>query len=102
MEENKENIVIFAVHIIIINKFQKLFHLIPGYCLSSTTFTPAQTIAAETVKRIDTMYHLDNKYKYSSAEERLDNRQHSVLTLDDAYFAWLKGLQAKIQRDLPG
>lgn len=100
MEKNIENIVVFAVHIIIIGKFQKLFHLIPGYCLSITTFTPAQTIAAEAVKRIDAMYHLDNKYNNSSTEERLDNRQQSMLTLDDAYFAWLKGLQAEIQQDL--
>ena len=57
--------------------------------------TPAQTIAAEAVKRIDSIYHLDNKYKNSSAEERLDNRQQSVLPLVDAYFAWLKAQQTK-------
>ena len=57
--------------------------------------TPAQTIAAEAVKRIDAMYHLDNKYKDSSAEERLDNRQQSVRPLVDAYFAWLKVQQTK-------
>ena len=59
------------------------------------TLTPAQTLAAEAVKRIDAMYHLDNKYKDSSAEERLDNRQQSVLPLVDAYFAWLKIQQTK-------
>lgn len=57
--------------------------------------TPAQTIAAEAVKRIDAMYHLDNKYKDSSAEERLDNRQQSVRPLVDAYFAWLKVQQTR-------
>lgn len=57
--------------------------------------TPAQTVAAEAVKRIDAMYHLDNKYKNSSAEERLDNRQQSVQPLVDAYFAWLKVQQTK-------
>ncbi len=54
--------------------------------------TPAQTISAEAVKRIDAMYHLDNQYKRSSAEERLDHRQRSVKPLVDAYFAWIKPL----------
>lgn len=57
--------------------------------------TPAQSVAAEAVKRIDALYHLDNKYKNSSAEARLDNRQQSVLPLVDAYFAWLKVQQTK-------
>ncbi|MQN00828.1 MAG: transposase [bacterium LCO1.1] len=35
--------------------------------------TPAQEIAAEAVKRIDQFYHLDNKFKESSDEERLKN-----------------------------
>ena len=58
--------------------------------------TPAQTIAAEAVKRIDAMYHLDNKFKESSAKERLDNRQQSVKPLVDAYFAWVKEQQLKV------
>ena len=37
----------------------------------------------------------DTKYKNSSAEARLDNRQQSVLPLVDAYFAWLKVQQTK-------
>lgn len=60
-----------------------------------TVLTPAQAMAAEAVKRIDAMYHLDNTYKGSSAEERLDNRQQSVRPLVDACFAWLKVQQAK-------
>lgn len=57
--------------------------------------TPGQSVAAEAVKRIDAIYHLDNMYKGSSAKERLDNRQRSVKPLVDAYFAWLKTLQGK-------
>lgn len=52
-------------------------------------------MAAEAVKRIDAMYHLDNTYKESSAKERMDNRQPSVKPLVDAYFAWLKVQQLK-------
>jgi transposase IS66 len=61
----------------------------------NTPLTPGQAVAAEAVKRIDAMYHLDNMYKESSAKERLDNRQRSVKPLVDAYFAWLKTLQGK-------
>lgn len=57
--------------------------------------TPAQAMAAEAVKRIDAMYHLDNTYKGSSAKERANNRQQSVKPLVDAYFAWLKVQQTK-------
>ena len=61
----------------------------------NTPLSPGQAVAAEAVKRIDAMYHLDNMYKESSAKERLDNRQRSVKPLVDAYFAWLKTLQGK-------
>ena len=61
----------------------------------NTPLSPGQAVAAEAVKRIDVMYHLDNMYKESSAKERLDNRQRSVKPLVDAYFAWLKTLQGK-------
>lgn len=57
--------------------------------------TPAQTMAAEAVKRIDAMYHLDNIYKGSSANGRLDNRQQSVRSLAYVCFAWLKVQQMK-------
>ena len=60
-----------------------------------TALTPAQTAAAEAVKRIDAIYHLDNQYKESSAEERLEHRQRSVKPLVDAYFAWVKILREK-------
>ena len=52
--------------------------------------TPAQKVAVEAVQRIDAMYHLDNSYKGSPAEEILNNRQLSVKPLVDAYFAWIK------------
>lgn len=60
-----------------------------------TPLTPAQLVAAEAVKRIDAMYHLDNMYKDSSTKERFDNRQRSVKPLVDAYFVWLKIQQGK-------
>lgn len=60
-----------------------------------TSLTPGQAVAAEAVKRIDAIYHLDNMYKDSSAKERLDNRQRSVKPLADAYSVWLKTLQGK-------
>lgn len=52
--------------------------------------TPGQKTAAEAVKRIAAIYHVENMYKESSAEERLDNRQKSVKPLVDAYFEWVK------------
>ncbi|HAP04046.1 MAG TPA: IS66 family transposase [Lachnospiraceae bacterium] len=52
--------------------------------------TPAQEIAAEAVKRIDALYHLDNKFKDSSDEERLKNRQENIRPLVDDFFAWVK------------
>ena len=57
--------------------------------------TPAQAAAAEAVKRIDAMYHLDNQYKESSANERYEHRQRSVKPLVDAYFAWIRSLLCK-------
>lgn len=42
------------------------------------------------------MYHLDNKFKESSAGERLDNRKQSVKPLVDAYFAWVKTQNEKV------
>lgn len=60
-----------------------------------TPLTPAQSIAAEAVQRIDAMYHLDNQYKESSANERLDQRQRSIKPLVDAYFVWVKSQSAK-------
>lgn len=61
----------------------------------SKKLTPAQTVASEAVKRIDAMYHVDNAYKESSAEERLDNRKRTVKPLVDAYFAWVKQMRSK-------
>ena len=59
------------------------------------SLTPAQQVAAEAVRRIDMIYHIDNAFKKSSIEERLDNRQQSVKPLMDAYFAWVKQQQGK-------
>lgn len=61
--------------------------------------TPGQKAAAEAVKRIAAMYHVDKMYKESSAEERLDNRQKSVRPLVDAYFAWIKEVLDKLGLD---
>ncbi|WP_349945177.1 IS66 family transposase [Lacrimispora sp. BS-2] len=52
-------------------------------------------IADEANRRISAIYHIDNMYKEASAEERLDNRKKSVKPLVDAYFEWLKRLQAR-------
>ena len=57
--------------------------------------TPGQSIAAEAVRRIDMMYHVDHAFSQTSASERRDNRQQSVKPLVDAYFAWIKQQQAK-------
>ena len=57
--------------------------------------TPAQDVAAEAVHRINMIYHLDNAFKESSPEERLNNRQQSVKPLVDAYFAWVKQVKQK-------
>ena len=57
--------------------------------------SPSQEIAAEAVKKIDYIYHIDNKYKESSEEDVLDNRQKSVKPLVDAYFAWIKETLSK-------
>lgn len=59
------------------------------------SLSASQKVAAEAVKRIDTMYHVDNMDKESSAKERLDQRQGSVKPLVDAYFAWIKELAEK-------
>lgn len=56
----------------------------------NTLLSPTQKLAAEAVRQIDAIYHLDNKYKKSSEEERLNNRQKSVKPLVDAYFTWVK------------
>lgn len=52
--------------------------------------TPGQKIAAEAVRRIAAIYHVDNMYKGSSPDEVLGNRQQSVKHLVDAYFVWIK------------
>lgn len=74
---------------------RRKFAEIVKYVKKGESLTPTQTPAAEAVKRSDAMYHLDNKYKESSAKERLDNRQRFVKPLVDVYFTWLKVQQAK-------
>ena len=46
-------------------------------------------IAADAVKKIQAIYHVDNMMKDASTEERLKHRQSSVKPLVDAYFAWV-------------
>ena len=60
------------------------------------TLTPAQAVAAETIRMIDMIYNRDNSFKESYTEERLTNRQQTVAPLVDAYFAWVKQTQNKI------
>ena len=50
------------------------------------------TVAAEAVKRIAAIYHVDNMMKDASDEERLKHRQQSVKPLVDSYFAWAKSI----------
>lgn len=56
-------------------------------------------IADKANRRIAAIYHVDNMYKESSLEERLDNRKNSVKPLVDEYFAWLKTLQGSPEID---
>ena len=46
-------------------------------------------IAADAVRKIQAIYHVDNMMRDASAEERLKHRQASVKPLVDAYFAWV-------------
>lgn len=57
--------------------------------------TPAQQAAAEAIRLIDMIYHLDKAFKGSPPKERLKNRQQSVAPLVDAYFAWIKQVGQK-------
>lgn len=45
--------------------------------------------AAEAVKRIQAIYHVDNMTKGKSDEEILENRERSVRPLVDAFFRWV-------------
>lgn len=58
--------------------------------------TPAQALAAEAVKKIDKMYHLDNEYKESSDEDRLKHRTEVIKPLVDDFFAWVKEQMSKV------
>ena len=66
---------------------------------SAGTKTANGTIADKANRRIAAIYHVDNMYKESSLEERLDNRKNSVKPLVDEYFAWLKTLQGSLEID---
>ena len=61
--------------------------------------TAGGTIADKANRRITAIYHVDNMYKESSLEERLDNRKNSVKPLVDEYFTWLKSLQGSPEID---
>lgn len=75
-----------------VHQRRKFADIIKGASKDSSTYTQAQKIAAEAVERIAAIYHVDNMYKESSPQERLDNRQQSVKPLVDAYFAWIKSI----------
>ena len=66
---------------------------------STGTKTANGTIADKANRRIAAIYHVDNMYKGSSLEERLDNRKNSVKPLGDEYFTWLKSLQGSPEID---
>ena len=57
---------------------------------------PNGAISAEAHKRISAIYHVDNMYKASTLEERLDNRQKSVKPLVDAFFEWLQAIDTTL------
>lgn len=56
-------------------------------------------IAADAMKKIQVIYHVDNMMKDASAEERLKHRQSSVKPLVDAYFAWVDDLNLTLGMD---
>lgn len=51
------------------------------------------SVAAEAVKRITAIYHVENMSKNMSDAERLQHRQHNVKPLVDAYFDWLGNIE---------
>ena len=59
-------------------------------------------VAAEAVRKIQAIYHVDNMTKYASAEERLKHRKDSVKPLVDAYFAWINDPQLTLSMDKSG
>lgn len=56
-------------------------------------------VAAEAIKRITAIYHVDNMCKDASDEERLEHRKTSVKPLVDAFFVWLKPLHNQVSMD---
>lgn len=82
-----------------VHQRRKYSDIIKGASKDTSTYTPAQKIAAEAVERIAAIYHVDNMYKESSPQERLNNRQKSVKPLVDAYFAWVKEVAEKADFD---
>jgi len=63
------------------------------------TKTAKGTLADQANRRIAAIYHIDNMYKESSLEERLENRKNSVKPLVDEYFTWLRTLQGSPEID---
>lgn len=57
------------------------------------------SIAEEANSRIAAIFHLDNMYKDASPEERLKNRKESIGPLVDAFFAWLKEVILRIDKN---
>lgn len=88
--KNEDDIIVAGCWAHVRRKFAEIIKAVP----KGADLTPAQKIAAEAVKRIDKMYHLDNRYKDSSDEERLKNRQENLKPQVDGFFAWIKTFDA--------
>ena len=67
-------------------KFAKLVKSLKGKSLTGS-------VAAEAVKRITAIYHVDNMGRNMSDAERLEHRQKNVKPLVDAYFDWLGNIE---------
>lgn len=67
-------------------KFAELVKSLKGKSLTGS-------VAAEAVKRITAIYHVDNMGRNMSDAERLEHRQKNVKPLVDAYFDWLGNIE---------
>lgn len=86
LDNNSEEILVAGCWAHARRKFAEIIKAASG----GAKLTPAQAIATDAVKKIDKMYHLDNKYKDSSNEDRLKNRKETIKPLVDDFFAWIK------------
>ena len=65
---------------------RKFAEIVKAISPGSTAYAPAE----EAVRRISTIYHVDNMTKGKSAEEIRMHRQTSVKPLVDSYFEWVE------------